>query len=73
MILNEFWQQSTENMQDVGDDQSQIKQSDTRKTRLTLRQINKLRRMNDLRSTEYKDKLKQIKKQYAQPAPQPQM
>jgi len=73
MILTEFWQQATENMQDVGDDQSQIKKTDTRKTRLTLRQINKLRRMNDLRSTEYKDKLKQIKKQYSQPAPQPSM
>lgn len=73
MILTEFWQQATENMQDVNDDQSQIKKTDTRKTRLTLRQINKLRRMNDLRSTEYKDKLKQIKKQYSQPAPQPSM
>ena len=73
MIITEFWQQSSPSMQDVGDDNSVIKKSDTRKTRLTLRQINKLRRMNDVRAMEHKDKLKQIKKQYAQPAPPPPM
>jgi hypothetical protein len=41
-----------------------------RKTRLTLRQINKLRQMNDVRSYEYKEKLKLVRQQYA-PPPQP--
>jgi hypothetical protein len=35
---------------------------------LTLRQLNKLRQMQDVRSWEFKEKLKKVKKQYA-PAP----
>jgi hypothetical protein len=41
---------------------------DLRKTRLTLRQLNKLRKMNDIRALEYKDKLKLVRKQYQPPA-----
>jgi len=33
-----------------------------------LRQLNKLRKMNDIRSVEFKDKLKLIRKQYQPPA-----
>jgi hypothetical protein len=39
-----------------------------RKTRLTLKQISKLRKMNELRELEFKNKLKDIKAQYAPPA-----
>jgi hypothetical protein len=49
--------------QDVDSDSSQLKTSDTRKTKLTLRQIHQLRRMNDVREIEKKkevDRLKQI-------------
>lgn len=53
--------------QDVAADNSQPRLGDLRKTKLTLRQINKLRRMHDVRSYEYNEKLKQIKKQYAPP------
>jgi len=36
---------------------------------LTLRQLNKLRKMNDVRTVEYKEKLKMVRQQYA-PAPE---
>jgi hypothetical protein len=68
MILNEIYEKSPEAYQDISQDNSQPTLKDTRKTRLTLRQLNKLRQMNDIRSVEYKEKLKLVKKQYA-PAP----
>ena len=68
MILNEIYSREPEASQDVAQDNSQPKLNDLRKTRLTLRQLNKLRQMNDVRSFEYKEKLKQVKKQYAPPA-----
>jgi hypothetical protein len=38
-----------------------------------LRQLNKLRQMNDVRNYEYKEKLKDIRKQYAPPPAAPAM
>jgi hypothetical protein len=73
MILNEIYEKSPEAYQDVGQDNSQPKLGDLRKTRLTLRQLNKLRQMNDVRSYEYKQKLKQVKQQYAPPPAAPAM
>jgi hypothetical protein len=73
MILNEIYSREPEAYQDVAQDNSQPKLNDLRKTRLTLRQLNKLRQMNDVRSFEYKEKLKQVKKQYAPPAAPPAM
>lgn len=67
MNLFEFIEKEPEAMQDLGDDNTQPQLGQLRKTKLTLRQINKLRQMNDLRSLEYKEELKQIKKQYAAP------
>jgi hypothetical protein len=69
MILNEFWQKEPEAYQDLAQDNSQLQLGDLRKTHLTLRQLNKLRRMNDVRTVEYKEKLKLVRKQYA-PAPE---
>ena len=71
MILNEIYQRSPAAYQDVSQDNSQPKLGDLRKTRLTLRQLNKLRQMNDVRNYEYKEKLKDIRKQYAPPAAPP--
>jgi hypothetical protein len=65
MILNELYQRSPSAYQDVSQDNSQTTINSLRKTRLTLRQINKLRQMNDVRSYEYKEKLKNVRKQYA--------
>ena len=68
MILSEIYNRSPEAYQDLSQDNSQPTLNDTRKTRLTLSQLNKLRQMNDVRSYEYKEKLKLVKAQYA-PAP----
>jgi hypothetical protein len=67
MILQEFWHKEPEAYQDVSKDNSQPQLGDLRKTHLTLRQINKLRKMNDVRTVEYKEKLKLIRQQYAPP------
>jgi hypothetical protein len=72
MILQEFFKKEPEAYQDVEQDNSQPQLGDLRKTHLTLRQLNKLRKMNDIRQVEYKEKLKLVRQQYAPPA-QPAM
>jgi len=71
MILNEIYQREPEAYQDVSQDNSQPQLHNLRKTRLTLRQLNKLRQMQDVRTYEYKEKLQQVKRQYAPPAAPP--
>jgi hypothetical protein len=68
MLLIEFIERVSSDRQDLSQDNSQVELSDLRKSRLTLRQLNKLRKMNDVRSFEYKEKLKQIRTQYQPPA-----
>jgi hypothetical protein len=72
MILQEFFNKEPEAYQDLKQDNSQPQLGDLRKTHLTLRQLNKLRMMNDIRQVEYKEKLKLVRQQYAPPA-QPAM
>jgi hypothetical protein len=72
MILQEFFNKEPEAYQDLEQDNSQPQLGDLRKTHLTLRQLNKLRKMNDIRQVEYKEKLKLVRQQYAPPA-QPAM
>ena len=72
MYLTEIYQRSPEAYQDLSQDNSQTDLESLRKTRLTLRQINKLRQMNDIRTLEYKEKLNLVRRQYA-PAPEPAM
>jgi hypothetical protein len=68
MILTELYDQAVPNYQDLSDDDgSDKKLHDMRKTKLTLRQINKIRRMNDMRTFEKKQKLAKLRKQYSQP------
>jgi hypothetical protein len=56
------------------DDNTAIKLSDLRKTKLTLKQINRLRIMNDVRKLEHEKKLEGVRKQYqAPPAETPAM
>lgn len=71
MILNELYHREPSAYQDVSSDNSQPRLGDTRKTRLTLRQLRKLRQMNDVRTYEYKEKLKLVRQQYAPPAAPP--
>ena len=70
MLLNEFFEKQPKAYQDLSQDNGQAELGDLRKSRLTLRQLNKLRMMNDVRMVEYKEKLKLIKQQYS-PPPQP--
>jgi hypothetical protein len=54
--------------QNEKDDNSVMKLSDLRKTRLTLAHLNRLRMANDVRKFEFEKKLKTIQSQYAAPA-----
>jgi hypothetical protein len=67
MIVNDVWKKEPEAYQDLAKDNSQTRLGDLRKTHLTLQQLNKLRKMNDVRAVEYKDKLKLVRQQYAPP------
>lgn len=71
MLLNEFFEKEPKAYQDLSQDNSQPELGDLRKSRLTLRQLNKLRQMNDVRMVEYKEKLKLVKQQYAPPPAPP--
>jgi len=64
MILNELFNKALPGYQDLEDDNTQITQDDLRKTRLTLKQIRKLRQMNDIRTVEMRERLEQVKMQY---------
>jgi len=68
MILNEIFNKAVPGYQDLGDDNTQITKDDLRKTRLTLKQINKLRQMNDIRNIEHRDKLERIQNIYSSPS-----
>lgn len=68
MILTEVFSRESEAYQDLSQDNSQPRLGDLRKTKLTLKQINKLRRLNDIRQYEFKEKLKKVQVQYAPPA-----
>jgi hypothetical protein len=75
MLLNEFiyFSQENEEMSDNGrydplDDKTSIlHDKDTRKTRLTLRMINDLRRAGEARERETKENLLVVRKMYAMP------
>jgi len=68
MILNELYKREPEAYQDLSQDNTQPELGNLRKTKLTLKQINKLRQMNDTRTYEYNKKLENVRKQYAPPA-----
>jgi hypothetical protein len=65
MKLFEFYNPSPTGWQDVEDDQSQPKWGETRKTKLTLGMISKLRKMQDVQAYERAKELKRIRAQYA--------
>jgi len=67
MLLTEVFEKQPEAYQDLSADNSQITTTDLRKTRLTLRQLNKLRQMTDVRNYEHRQKLEKIQQQYAPP------
>ena len=71
MILREifyFDKQTIESIEDkvydTTDDESIVKRDDTRKTRLTLSQINKARRASELHAEEQEKELEFVKQMY---------
>lgn len=71
MKLFEMYDAPVQGYQDPEADNSRWKWTETRKSKLTLRQIRKLRKMMDVRNYEYASNLKKIRKQY-QPVAQEQ-
>lgn len=71
MILNELYSRNPSGYQNIEDDNSRPTVNNLRKTRLTLRQIHKLRQLNDIRTIEYAEKIKDIQAQYAPPQAPP--
>lgn len=75
MLLNEFIYFDKENADptnddryDIEHDKSVLKSSDLRKSRLTLRLLNDLRKAGDAREKEQKEDLELVRVMYATPA-----
>lgn len=75
MILRELfyfdkntYEKSEDNTYSPDDDQSVMKFSDTRKTRITLAQINRIRKANDFHNKEKEKELEFIKQMYGNTA-----
>jgi hypothetical protein len=64
MNLFELFNPMVPGLETDGGDNSRPKWGETRKTKLTLRQIRKLRKMMDIRGIESKENLKKIQMQY---------
>lgn len=64
MILLELFDRYPEEYQDLSQDSSQLKMTDSRKTRLTLAQINRLRKMNDMRALEHAKEMQLVQQMY---------
>lgn len=67
MYLTEFYQPAPQGWQSVEDDHSQPVWGESRKTKLTLGMIAKIRKMNEVQSYERAIDLKNIRKQYGAP------
>ena len=61
-------EKSVENIEKPYQDNTALRLSDTRKTRLTFEQLSKLRKLADLKVAEYQESIKEIRRQFA-PAP----
>jgi predicted dithiol-disulfide oxidoreductase (DUF899 family) len=69
MILVEFYESNNASaLQDAQDDNSAPKFTEARKSRLLLREINKIRRMREVQSYERAKQLKKVRKQYQPPS-----
>jgi|TARA_R110002124_G_scaffold174639_1_gene342394 hypothetical protein len=67
MKLFEFYEAPAEGYQDQEADNSVPELGELRKTKLTLKQISKLRKMYDLRNFEKQTDLKKVQAQFAPP------
>jgi hypothetical protein len=64
MKLFEMFEPAVPGYQNIEDDNSSPKWKESRKTKLTLKQIRKLRKMNDVRNYEKSKYLKKVHEQY---------
>lgn len=70
MNILEIFEPMPAGYQSEKDDNTALKLSDLRKTKLTLKQLNRLRIMNDVRKLEHEKKIEAVQNQYkAPPAP----
>ena len=69
MKLFEMFDAPIQGYQDVNADNSKPEWKQSRKTKLTLQQIRKLRKMLDVRNYEKKQYLKKVHEQYGMSAP----
>jgi len=80
MILRELFYSDVDNILHVDDDnrydpsfdETPMKKKDTRKVRLTLKQINRIRKASDLHKKEREKELSFIKQMYGAPEPNEQ-
>lgn len=68
MNLSEIYSPTPDGYRSEKEDNSVININDTRKTRLTLDRLNRLRIMNDTRKLEHEKKLEAVASQYKAPA-----
>ena len=73
MRLTEMFDSRSPGYETEKDDDTPMKLSDLRKTRLTLLQLNRLRMMNDVRRLEQEKKIEQVQQQYQAPPAAPVM
>jgi len=71
MYLTELYNPVNSSFETNKEDNSTIKKSDTRKNRITLGRLNRLRIMNDARKLEHERKLEKVANQYKVPAAAP--
>jgi hypothetical protein len=67
MNLFEMFDEDPKGSRTEKDDNTPLKLADLRKTKLTLKQLNRLRIMNDVRKLENEQKLETVRIQYAKP------
>jgi hypothetical protein len=68
MNLQEIFSPTPNGYNTPSEDNTTLDLHDVRKTRLTLKQLNRLRVMNDIRSLEHEQKVEKIQNQYKSPA-----
>jgi hypothetical protein len=71
MIVTELFEPAKPGYESPSQDNTPLKLSDLRKTRLTLADLSRLRMANDVRKVEHENKLEKVAKQYKPPAAMP--
>ena len=66
MFITEMFDKAPAGYYNEKDDETTLKLDDSRKTRITLAHLNKMRQSHDVRKLEHEKKLEAISKQYQQ-------